>query len=101
MLKPDQVPLGNWTYFSNASFGSCHRTLRSQSGGVILYRAFPVAFKSQRQTIRSESTFSSEFIAAKICVEHIVALRFKLRMFGVPLDGPAKVLCDNESVVKN
>ena len=31
----------------------------------------------------------------------ITALRFKLRMFGVPLDGPTKVLCDNESVVKN
>ena len=47
------------------------------------------------------STFSSEFIAAKACVEYITAFHFKLRMFGVPLDGPTKVLCDNESVVKN
>jgi len=28
-------------------------------------------------------------------------LRYKLRMMGVPIDGPANVFCDNESVVKS
>jgi hypothetical protein len=37
----------------------------------------------------------------KVCVEHIVALRYKLRMFGVPVDEPADILCDNEAVVNN
>ena len=27
--------------------------------------------------------------------------RYKLRMMGVPIEGPCNVLCDNESVVKN
>jgi hypothetical protein len=31
----------------------------------------------------------------------IIALRYKLRMFGVPLEGPARVFCDNQAVVKN
>jgi hypothetical protein len=31
----------------------------------------------------------------------IVALRYKLRMFGVPIDGPTNVFCDNNGVVKN
>jgi hypothetical protein len=31
----------------------------------------------------------------------IAALRIKLRLFGVPLDGPASVMCDNQGVVKN
>jgi hypothetical protein len=31
----------------------------------------------------------------------IVALRYKLCMFGVPIDGPANVFCDNHGVVKN
>ena len=31
----------------------------------------------------------------------IVALRYKLRMFGVAIKGPASVLCDNQAVVKN
>ena len=35
----------------------------------------------------------------KTCVEHISALRYKLRMFGIPIDGPAGVLCDNQSCV--
>ena len=31
----------------------------------------------------------------------VKALRYKLRCFGVPLDGPTEVLCDNRSVVTN
>jgi hypothetical protein len=31
----------------------------------------------------------------------MVALRYKLRMFGVPIAGPANVFCDNSGVVKN
>jgi len=29
------------------------------------------------------------------------ALRYKLRCFGIPVEGPADVLCDNRSVVTN
>ncbi len=29
------------------------------------------------------------------------ALRYKLRMFVVPIDGPANIFCDNNGVVKN
>ncbi len=31
----------------------------------------------------------------------VEGLRYKLRMMGVQVDGPANVFCDNESVVKN
>ena len=31
----------------------------------------------------------------------IISMRYKLRMFGVPLDGPAQVYCNNQGVVKN
>ena len=30
-----------------------------------------------------------------------MALRYKLRMFGVPIEGPANVFCDNRGIVKN
>ena len=36
-----------------------------------------------------------------VATEIIEALRYKLRWFGVPVDGIAKVFCDNTSVVKN
>ena len=37
----------------------------------------------------------------KIATEMNDSLRYKLRMFGVPIDGPTNAFCDNESVVKN
>ena len=56
---------------------------------------------SKRQNTVETSTFGSEFIAMKTSVEHIEALRYKLRMFGIPIDGPTNVFCDNEAVFEN
>ena len=40
-------------------------------------------------------------MAAKIAVEMNDALWYKLRMFGIPVEGPSNAFCDNESVIKN
>ena len=40
-------------------------------------------------------------MALRIAKDMIVELRIKLKMFGVPIDGPANVFCDNNGVVKN
>ena len=37
----------------------------------------------------------------KTAAEMLKGLRYKLRMFGIPMDGPANVFCDNGSVVAN
>ena len=47
------------------------------------------------------STFGSELITLSIVVEKVIALIYKLRMFGIPLDGPIQAFCDNELVIKN
>ena len=47
------------------------------------------------------ATFGSEFMALCICKELIVALRYKLRMFKVLVEGPANVFCNNHGVMKN
>ena len=47
------------------------------------------------------STFGSEFTALKNAVELVEALRYKLLMFGVPIEGPTNLLCDNELIYKN
>jgi hypothetical protein len=47
------------------------------------------------------SRFGSEFVPLRNVRDVIIALRYKLRMFGVPLEGPAQVYCDNQGVVKN
>jgi len=102
------------TAFVDASHAANQRTRRSHSGYVIFANRAPILWYSKKQNTVEASTFSSEFIALKACTEAIVHLRFKLRMFGVPLcreppsesnpegrDLPAYVYCDNQSVVKN
>jgi hypothetical protein len=40
-------------------------------------------------------------VALQFCKELIVVICYKLRMFGVEIDGPANVFCDNRGIVKN
>jgi hypothetical protein len=47
------------------------------------------------------STFGSEFMAMKQATEYLRGLRYKLRMFGIPVDEPAFVYGDNQSVLVN
>ena len=61
----------------------------------------PILWLSRRQNTVETSTFGSEFVALRPARDMIVAMRYKLRMFGVPLEGPAQVFCDNQGVVKN
>ena len=47
------------------------------------------------------SSFGSEFNALRIAVEHVIAVRFKLRMFGLNVKNYTCIWCDNEAVVNN
>ena len=40
--------------------------------------------------------FGSEFTALKNAVDLVEVLRYKLRMFGVPIEGATNVFCDND-----
>ena len=61
----------------------------------------PIIWYSKRQNNVESSTFGAEFIAAKTALEITEGLRYKLRMLGVPIEGPARFFCDNEAVVKS
>ena len=74
-------------------------TRRSQTGYIIFCNQAPILWYSKRQNTVEASTFGAEFIAARTCLEAVEALRFKLRMFGIPVDGPTNMMCDNNSVV--
>ena len=89
------------TAYVDASHAANKKTRRSHTGYLIFVNSAPVLWYSKRQNTVEASTFGSEFIALKACVEAITHLRYKLRMFGIPIDGPTLVFCDNESVVKN
>ena len=76
-------------------------TWRSQTGILILCKRAPIIWHSKRQNTVETSTFGSEITAMKNAVDLIEALRYKLRMFGVPIEGPTNIYCDNEAVCRN
>ena len=98
------IPRGRMTRttaYVDASHDANKMTRRSHTGFILFINRAPIMWYSKRQNTVESSTFSSEFIALKTCMESIVALRYKLRMFGIPFEGPTQVLCDNKSVVDN
>jgi hypothetical protein len=95
-------PLGNpvtMSCFVDANHAGEHSTLRSQTGIIIYRSSAPIDWYSKRQNTVESSAFGSEFVAMRIAIEKIRALRYKLRMFGIPIDGPTNILGDNKSVV--
>ncbi len=75
-------------------------TRRSQTGILLFCNKAPTMWFSKRQNSVEASTFGSEFTAMKNAVEMIEALRYKLRMFGVPIEGPTNVFCDKKQSVR-
>jgi hypothetical protein len=97
-------PLGNTvniSVFVDANHAGNAVTRRSHSGILIYLQNTPVIWQSRWQNTVETSTFGSEFVALRTARDLIVALRYKLRMFGIPIEGPAHVFCDNQGVVKN
>jgi hypothetical protein len=87
--------------FVDASHASNKLNRRLHTGILIYLNSSPTIWYSKSQKNVESSTFGSEFVALRIATEKIKGLLYKLRMLGVPLDGPAKVLVDNDTVIKN
>jgi hypothetical protein len=89
------------TCFVDADHAGNRVTRRSHTGILLYVNRAPISWYSKRQMTVETSTFGSEFIAARIATEMIEGLRYKLRMMGIPIDGAALLMCDNQSVVAN
>ena len=104
-LPPDmQEPLGNvvTTYcFIDANHAGNVVMRRLHTGVLLFVQNAPIIWYSKGQNTVETSLFGSEFIALHIAKNLIVSLRYKLRMFGAPLDGFTGVFCDNQGMVKN
>ena len=94
------------TFFCDANHAGDMITRRSQSGIIFYMNGAPITWYSKRQNTVESSTFGSEFIALRIGTEILKALRYKLRMMGIPLsEEPSVVWVDNieehEEMVRN
>ena len=76
-------------------------TRRSHTGVFIFVNNSLIVQYSKKQNTVESATFGAEMVAMRVARDLTVALRIKLKMFGVPIDGPADFFYDNNSVVKN
>jgi hypothetical protein len=74
---------------------------RSRTGFVIFINGGIIDWLSKKQSTIETSVFGAEFCALKHGIENLRGIRYKLRMMGVPIDGPSRVFGDNMSVVTN
>ena len=87
--------------FVDADHAGDSVTRRSRTGFLVYLNSAPVYWLSKKQTGIETSSFGSEFIAMKQCTEYLRGLRYKLRMMGIPVEGPAYIYGDNQSVLAN
>ena len=87
--------------FVDADLAGNTVTRLSQTGLLIFVNRAIVIWYSKRQNTVEVSTFGSEITAMKNAIEFIEALRYKLRMFGVPINGTTIIFCDNKAVTKS
>lgn len=85
----------------DADHASDTTTRRSRTGFFVFINSALVYWMSKKQTSVETSSFGSEFCAMKLCCEYLRGLRYKLRMMGIPCEGPCYVFGDNKSVLYN
>ena len=76
-------------------------TRRSRTGFLVFLNCSLIYWTSKKQMSVESSSFGSEFIAMKQCCEYVRGLRYKLRIMGIPCQGPAYILGYNQSVLAN
>ena len=74
-------------------------TRRSRTALLIYINCALIYWFSKKQASVESSSFGSEFVAMKHCCEYIRGLRYELRMMEIPVEGPAYIEVDNQSVL--
>ena len=84
---------------SNHAGENVDRCLRT--GFVIFMNMAVINWHTKKHATVEGAVFHAEFVAMKQGVEALRGISYKLRMMGVPIDGPTLIYGDNMSVVHN
>lgn len=87
--------------FVDADHAGDSVTRKSRTGFIVYLNNAPVYWYSKKQGSVESSTYQAEFTAMKEATEYVRALRYRLRMMGIPVEGPAYIYGDNQSVLAN
>jgi hypothetical protein len=89
------------TVYVDADHARNNVTRRSVTGILLLINNTPLVWISKRQRTVETSTFGSEMIAARMAIDLIIEMRYKLRCLGIKVEKRSELLGDNLSVVVN
>ena len=93
--------VSGWYCLGDADHAGDRKTRRSCIGYMIFLNNALIIWFSKKQACVETSVFGSEFCAMKQGMERLAALRYKLRMMGIPVEDPSFVYGDNLSVIRN
>ena len=104
-IPPDMLtPMGEearLTVYVDADHARDQVTRRSVTGIMLLVNNTPLVWISKRQKTVESSTYGSELVAARVAIDLIIEMRYKLRMLGVKMEKETLLVGDNMSVVLN
>src|SRR5687767_8150348 len=100
MLKPKDN-LCTLTCYVDADHRRDQLTRKSVTGIILLLNNTPILWVSKRQNTVETLTYGSELVASRIAIEHIIAMRYCLRMLGVQLEESSIMARDNMAVILN
>jgi hypothetical protein len=92
---------GRITVYVDADHARDKVTRRSVTGIILLLNNTPLVWISKRQKTVESSTYGSELVAARVAIDLVIEMRYKLRMLGVKLERETMLVGDNMSVVLN
>ena len=85
--------------FVDANHAGEYLTFRSRTGLIVMFNNAPIYCHSKTQTSVETSTFGSGMMAMKQAADYIRGLRYKIVMFGIPVEEPSYMYGDNQSVL--
>ena len=105
-VLPDNIPQPRGMGFTmsamvDADHAADTTSRKSRTGFLAFLNCALMHWMSKKQASVESSSFGSDFMAVKKCTECPRGLRFKLRMMGAPVEGPAHIHGDNQSVLAN
>jgi hypothetical protein len=65
---------------------------------LIFLNRVPILWYSIKQSGIEASSFGSEFMGLKVVTDLVKGLQYKLRMMGIPIEGPSQVQEEEESI---
>ena len=89
------------TYFLDDNHGGNLKDQKIHTGVLIFNNKASIHLYSNSQTTVESITFGAKFFSMKTAVEMIEGLKYKLRMLGIPVEGPDNFYFDNEAVTNN